>query len=81
MRQSLLADLNPVGSLETLLVERTALCLWRLRRVMRFEAGFMGNGMNVNSQHDPYGELVARFNTADKLVLLTRYETAIERSL
>lgn len=81
LRQSLLADLNPVGSLETLLVERAALCLWRLRRVLRFEAGFMGNGMNAEARHDPYGEFVGRFNTADKLVLLTRYETAIERSL
>ena len=78
MRQSLLADLNPVGSLEALLVERSALCLWRLRR---FEAGFMGNGMNAEARHSPYGEFVACFNTADKLVLFTRYETAIERSL
>lgn len=81
LRQSLLADLNPVGSLETLLVERAALCLWRLRRVLRFEAGFMNNGINAEARHDPYGEFVGRFNTADKLVLLTRYETAIECSL
>jgi len=81
LRQSLLADLNPVGSMETLLVERAALCLWRLRRVLRFEAGFMGNGFSGQPRHDPYGEFIAHFNVADKLVLLTRYETAIERSL
>jgi hypothetical protein len=49
--------------------------------VMRFEAGFMGNGLSAEARHDPYGEFFARFNVADKLVLLTRYETAIERSL
>ncbi|WP_029461230.1 hypothetical protein [Solidesulfovibrio alcoholivorans] len=81
LRQSLVADLRPVGDMEALLVERVALCLWRLRRVMRFEAGYMGNGLGAPKHRDPYGDFISHFQSADKLVLLTRYETAIERSM
>jgi len=39
----LLAALSPVGALEEQLVERIAVCAWRLRRVYRIEAWLIGN--------------------------------------
>ena len=33
------ADLRPRGALEEMLVEKVAVCYWRLRRVLRYEAG------------------------------------------
>ena len=39
LRADLAADLHPVGTLENALLDRVALCLWRLRRVHRVEAG------------------------------------------
>jgi hypothetical protein len=35
---ALLADLNPVGAMEELLVEEIAACAWRLRRALRSES-------------------------------------------
>jgi hypothetical protein len=39
----LLAALIPIGALEEQLVERIAVCAWRLRRVYRIEAWLIGN--------------------------------------
>jgi hypothetical protein len=37
--ESLVADMQPIGSMEEMLVERIAICYWRLRRAIRAEAG------------------------------------------
>jgi len=39
--QELRDDLNPVGSLENILLEKIAIVVWRLRRVVRYEMGLM----------------------------------------
>ena len=44
MIRGLHKDLMPVGSLETLLVEKIALNYWRLRRLVRFETGEIRGG-------------------------------------
>lgn len=37
--QSFVEELNPVGAVEAMLVEKIAVCYWRLRRVLRAEVG------------------------------------------
>jgi hypothetical protein len=39
LHSSLRSDLKPVGALEEILVEKIAVCYWRLRRVLRSETG------------------------------------------
>jgi len=39
LHQSLVDDLNPEGAMESILVEKIAVSLWRLRRVLRAELG------------------------------------------
>ena len=68
---SLYTDLDPVGTLEEMLVEKIAICYWRERRALRCEAGLirengsdyiiLGGGLRVQS--------------------IVRYETAIHRQL
>jgi hypothetical protein len=39
MAEEIAEQLNPVGAIETLLVDRIAACAWRLRRAVKVEAG------------------------------------------
>jgi len=64
LRESFLIDLQPVGELENLLVERIVSCAWRLKRVVRSE--------RVNTR----GRIDYRYNSWNTHM---RYETAIER--
>ena len=45
-RAAVIEDVKPVGALELALVEQVAIKLWRLRRVVRFEADMIGNAQN-----------------------------------
>lgn len=50
------ADYEPVGSVEELLVERLAVCWWRLQRALRFEANAIArslNGSQGSSESEP----------------------------
>ena len=71
-RQDVYQHLEPVGFLEKQLVERVAVCLWRLRRIPGLESetfGFMGIlGGAFESMVRP-------------MTGLSRYEGGIERSL
>ena len=70
LRRALITELEPEGSLEEQFAERIVVCLWRLRRVYPIEAGIL---RNAALQHDAvYGDAIGK---------LSRYETAIERSL
>jgi hypothetical protein len=75
-----LADLRPVGALETTLADAMVACLWRWRRLHGIEAGLFqmyriyegdDRGLATAFAHDG--------SQMDSLGKLTRYETAIER--
>jgi hypothetical protein len=78
---------KPKGFIEHQMVERIAICAWRLRRVYRIEAQLFGryrtewiNGVaSVSNEIDvAFFRLTATDNTLAKL---TRYERHIDRSL
>jgi hypothetical protein len=68
----------PIGPYETALVERIVACSWRLRRVIHLEAILMsvdlGDGKFADVAFTTDG-------TGTDFLSLSRYETAIERSL
>jgi hypothetical protein len=78
---------KPLGFVEQQLVERIAICAWRLRRVYRIESGIFkkyqtdwmkgGTGLPVAIETTFFRASTGE-NTIEKL---TRYERSIERSL
>jgi hypothetical protein len=72
---------EPVGDVEELLVERIAFCAWRLRRVYRVEAEMFTAFRHTRPQfHDT--EMATVFDVAaDKMINISRYETALDRAL
>jgi hypothetical protein len=83
----IVTTLKPRNPVEALLVERIALCAWRLRRCYRIEAAMFENvrrnwgngGATVMTRVE---QLFIRVTAHDDhLAKLTRYETGIERSL
>ena len=85
-------DLEPVGALEGILVEKIAICCWRQRRVLKCEAGMAVYDLAVALQkntfmgrvYDPILEETNRHLTlplSDKLDRLLRYETSVHRQL
>ena len=78
---------KPKGFVEQQLVERIAICAWRLRRVYRIESGIFSKygmdwikgttGLPVSIE-TIFFRATATENTLEKL---TRYENSIERSL
>ncbi len=83
-------QLAPYGPLEALLVERITASAWRLRRIVRLEAGVLtfrtreAEAELAASQRDgdPLPAGVIRDATgADTLSKLSRYETSLERGL
>ena len=87
-------SLQPVGELETLLVERVSLCAWRLRRVARLEVAYVTSKAEAHAHRADHG---LAFDTeglssqgvegthvraqAEVFVNLSRYEAALERSM
>ena len=84
-------ELQPVGELESLLVDRIAAAHWRLRRLGLVEAGlFVNQGSEMPSYARPdlgadtavLGlSFIRDGNEANAFSKLSRYETTIERSL
>jgi hypothetical protein len=74
------AAFEPVGDVEEQLVERIALCAWRLRRVYRVEAEMFTAFRHTHPQfHDT--EMATVFDVAaDKMINISRYETALDRA-
>jgi hypothetical protein len=79
------AELQPVGELENLLIDRVVAAYWRLRRLGRVEAGIF-----IQESYGDVGDSDASMlglsfirdgNGANAFSKLSRYETAIERSL
>jgi hypothetical protein len=92
--ERLRAELRPEGEMEDLLVEQIVATQWRLRRMRRVEAGVFDWESSsaarsaANSLSPlPEGTLMVGLsfirdaNTANAFSKLSRYETAIERSL
>jgi hypothetical protein len=72
---------EPADDLEEQLVERIAVCAWRLRRVYRVEAEMFTAFRHTRPQfHDT--EMATVFDVAaDKMINVSRYETALDRAL
>lgn len=83
----IVATLKPRNPVERLLVERAALCGWRLRRCYRIEAAMFENvrrnwGNSAATVMTRIENLFIRVTAHDDhLAKLTHYETSIERSL
>ena len=89
--ENLIDEYQPHTCMETLLVERVAVCFWRLRRAYRYEAQAI-TGLRegefspfeqmartvTGRQPEPYARILPR---ESQLKLLVRYETMIERQL
>ena len=79
------AELQPVGELENLLIDRVVAAYWRLRRLGRVEAGIFiqeSYGDVGDSDASKLGlSFIRDGNGANAFSKLSRYEAAIERSL
>ena len=87
----LIDELKPQGSIENLLVERIAICYWRLRRVLRYEAQSIRDLRQ--DEYNPYATVIRQFSGKEadphrhilpnetQTNLLVRYENMIDRQL
>jgi hypothetical protein len=89
LHAELLRDLRPVGSMQNLLFDRIVVAAWRLRRAHLVERGILERTTELRDPGD-YAktftqQLRRKFQmaceSADALGKLSRYESAIERSL
>jgi hypothetical protein len=94
---SLHADLEPIGALETMLVEKIAVCFWRQKRALRCEAGFLKLSFippSTNALDDLLDAFPIKPNPerdavkdhhylplSPELDRILRYETAVQRQL
>ena len=76
--ERLLAQLAPVGEFEQFWADRIVVNIWRLRRLTRIEAAVLKEDGNSGLQ-----VFADTFNgrTRHKIMVLSRYETALERSV
>src|SRR5215210_3266421 len=94
LSEHLRAELQPVGYLENLLVERIIAAYWRLRRLGRVEAGIftykyygtLSEALEMEAMQEANTTIlghtfVTDANQGNAFSKLSRYETAIERSL
>src|SRR5207249_7392279 len=80
LREHFLAELAPVGRLETLLVDHMVACAWRLRRVHRVEAEVFEGERARLREAGLATDLGAAFGQASHtLSTLARYEAGLER--
>ena len=82
--ERMLAELQPVGEVEVLLVDRMIASAWRLRRLVNVEVEIFRREMD--SMFGELGDVGLAFirrdgNGADAFSKLSRYESAIERSM
>jgi len=86
--ERLRAELQPVGELESLLVEKIVATHWRMQRLERVEAGIFAFELDVELEGMPNADIVTLGKSfiwdadrANAFSKLSRYQTAIERSL
>jgi hypothetical protein len=75
LRDNLMKEHEPQGELETMLVERIATCIWRLRRVIHVESD------SLNDDYQQYKCYFVMPIGSGYWQNLSRYETMIERQL
>lgn len=95
LKESLYADLQPVGALEEVLVDRIIVSVWFQRRALQAEAALMEwhNGLQVPS-HSRYCDETSKWRseqpehdpafgalTDHRLAKIERYETTRERQM
>ena len=74
--------LQPADAVEEHLVERIAMCAWRLRRMYRIEAELIDGWRNAEPRRLQDLEIGAVFECSpDEMTRLSRYEVAIDRAL
>lgn len=76
-------ELQPVGEVEALLVDRIIASAWRLRRLVKVEVGIFRREMEgmFGERGDVGLAFIRDGNGADAFSKLSRYESAIERSM
>jgi hypothetical protein len=75
LRDNMMAESEPQGELETMLVERIATCIWRLRRVLNAESDHLHNEWD---RHQSYPFVQSHLYGWENM---NRYETMIERQI
>ena len=76
------AALDPADVAEEELVERIVICAWRLQRAWRAETSIINNAARETREHDIEPSLGGSFcRVSAAMVMLSRYETALDRSL
>lgn len=80
---SLFIQLNPIGDFEHFIVDRIISSAWRLRRIIHIETEFYRSELNsqFSFQDDPSIKDAFSGSTKDRMAVLSRYETTIEKSL
>lgn len=72
-------DLGPVGKLEEMLVEKIAVCWWRQRRALRFEARMIHDDSEYASSVGTGDDFcLPQTRTLDRIL---RYEASVQRQL
>jgi len=75
LRENLITEMEPHGEMETLLVERIATGMWRLRRVLNAESTRLQHEWDKRERYPFVGAYILGWEK------LSRYETMIERQL
>ena len=93
--ESVHAELGPVGEVETQLTDRIVSCLWRLRRVIRVEAGLFvkemyseianradseASGFQITEADDRLRELVESWEGEKRITDAERHSEALQRA-
>ena len=85
LRENLAKDLRPVGEMESLLVDRIVISMWRLQRSLRFECGNLDRlASDARDGGRDIGDVLMNYNQGanlDRLRGLAGYEDSIERGM
>jgi hypothetical protein len=82
LSERLHSELQPVGELETLLMERILFAAWRLRRILVVETGiYEEERFSLGSQGGLGMAFIRDANGANAFSKLSRYETTLDRGL
>ncbi len=73
-------SLRPQDEIEQFLAERVISCAWRLKRVLKIEASLLSENDSLDSFLGLSSNASKR-TEGEQLLLFSRYETALERSL
>jgi hypothetical protein len=78
LQQKLLAELQPVGEIETVLVDRIVSSTWRLKRVLRSEKKYARPASRADGGAGAIPGVDYRYQSWQNVI---RYETTLERQI